>query len=651
VPGDPAGLDADVRTVYESRTRALSALLNVGLLGRFSSGKSFLTSGLQGGLDYLQIPDGYGGLADKYVGILPSAPTTTTACPSTVVPVGDDPSVDASGRGLLRVQFIDHPGWVDIGVDLPPAMVAAYGAADGDVGNRRREHVGREVAEIELWISGAALPAKLFDLPGSASPNATHEAIMKRSWAEADCFVYVSQATAVLAGSDLELIGELYQHHLQSGKRVIWVLTAIDRASQRGNDNRPAWMATRDQNNAYLREHFGSSEDGPDSFIGEGFVPVSPALEARAVFEEAAGNPGARRFRDEGRMDTLRERLTDMIEEGAGQRHLAQIAGETRRILTRRWRPIADLLQTHQVPVSRLEEQRAGVRRRLDRTEDSAALTRTRLGTSLERHARAAQEPFRELTRTLHRGLDEIINVGSLDAEHASEINVRQSRIFTEWMNGENGPVTLWQRHLREFETECRTALNLELDGDGADWRLVPAEPLDIEQFLMPADGRRSLDVYRLVQIAAATVTVAGGLGGAATWLTASLALSPLAFPIPVIVATVATAAFAARTMGERQSFIEKARKARIAMIDQLAQNALASFSAVVRGQGQLFIDAVDENINEHRRRLEAALGQINDRINAPDAVRSREVAGHLAPLSLEAELIFAELHRFSPAA
>ncbi|SHM25774.1 P-loop NTPase family protein [Actinacidiphila paucisporea] len=69
------------------RTRALSTLLNVSLLGRQSSGKSFLISGLQGGLEYLQVSDGDGGYADKYLGILPSSPTPTTACPSTVVPV------------------------------------------------------------------------------------------------------------------------------------------------------------------------------------------------------------------------------------------------------------------------------------------------------------------------------------------------------------------------------------------------------------------------------------------------------------------------------------------------------------------------------------------------------------------------------------
>lgn len=650
LPGDLSDLDVDVRTVYGSRTRALSALLNVGLLGRFSSGKSFLISGLQGGLEFLRVPDGQGDLADKYVGILPSEPTTTTACPSTVVPVSDGSSIEASGRGLLRVQFVDSPDWVDIGVDLPPAVVAAYGAADGDVGNRVLEHVNREVAEIELWISKAALPAKLYDLPGSESPNATHEAIMKRAWAEADCFIYVSQATAVLAESDLELIGELYKHHLQSGKRVIWVLTGIDRASQLGNDNRRAWMTTRDQNNVYLRQHYGSTQGHPDAFIGEGFIPVSPALEAQAAFEEAEGNAGSRRLRDAGRMDGLRDRLTAMIEEGAGQWHLAQIADETRRIVRKRRRPITDMLQTHQVPVSELEEQRADVRRRLDRTEESATRARTRLGNNLDRRTRVAQDPFRELARVLHQGLDELIGSGSLNAEHANEINVHQSRVFTEWMNSENGPATLWQRQLEKFETDCRSLVRLELNEDGSALRLVPVEPLDIDQFLKPADSRQAIDVYRLVQAAAAAVAVAGGLAGGAAWLMTTLSILTIVPPVTAAVATAATALFAAKMLSERQSIIDRARRERIAMLDQQAQNARDAFNEIVRDRGLMLIDAVESNISEHHTRLEAALAQINDRINDPNTVRSRDLVTYLTPFDQEAEQIITELLRFSHA-
>jgi hypothetical protein len=46
----------------------VSNLLNVGMAGRFSSGKSFLISGLQAALEYHRVPVGNGALADKYAG-------------------------------------------------------------------------------------------------------------------------------------------------------------------------------------------------------------------------------------------------------------------------------------------------------------------------------------------------------------------------------------------------------------------------------------------------------------------------------------------------------------------------------------------------------------------------------------------------------
>ncbi|SHM25741.1 GTPase domain-containing protein [Actinacidiphila paucisporea] len=238
---------------------------------------------------------------------------------------------------------------MEIGTDLPPGVIAAYGASDGDVTNRKREHINLRVAEIELVVSQTLLPVKFFDLPGAEAPDATHEEIMRKAWAQADCFVYVSQGTATLTSNELALIKDLYNHHLQTRKRVLWVLTGIDRAHQLGNDNRPAWRATLASNNAYLRERFGSAPGTPDTFVGQGFVAVSPAWEAQAAFAENEGNiTAAARSRDASRMNVLRDQLTDLIDSGAGQRHLAKIAEETRYLLRRRHRPIADMVATHQ---------------------------------------------------------------------------------------------------------------------------------------------------------------------------------------------------------------------------------------------------------------------------------------------------------------
>ncbi|MFD9883177.1 hypothetical protein ACFWZT_17170 [Streptomyces alboflavus] len=101
IPGLAIGeveIDEQVHDLRGQRNRALSSLLNVGLLGRQSSGKSFLISGLQKGLRYERFERPDGGYTKQYIGILPSSPTPTTACPSTVRPVHADSGVHASGR-------------------------------------------------------------------------------------------------------------------------------------------------------------------------------------------------------------------------------------------------------------------------------------------------------------------------------------------------------------------------------------------------------------------------------------------------------------------------------------------------------------------------------------------------------------------------
>uniref|UniRef100_UPI001EF45BA8 hypothetical protein n=1 Tax=Frankia sp. CiP3 TaxID=2880971 RepID=UPI001EF45BA8 len=159
-------VERDAEAIGKLRTRAASTLINVALLGAFSSGKSFLLSGIQGGLELVQVQSGDGSSADKFVGLLPSAPVPANACPASVVPVGEETDFDASGSGYLRVRFVGSGEWEDVGNSPVPSMIAAYVMQDADVADRLRAHRDREVAEIQISISDHRIPAKLYDLPG-----------------------------------------------------------------------------------------------------------------------------------------------------------------------------------------------------------------------------------------------------------------------------------------------------------------------------------------------------------------------------------------------------------------------------------------------------------------------------------------------------
>ncbi|MFD0313024.1 hypothetical protein [Streptomyces flavalbus] len=633
---DAGEIDEQVRHLRSQRGRALSSLLNVGLLGRQSSGKSFLISGLQKGLRYVRFEQQDGGFTEKYIGILPSSPTPTTVCPSTVTPVPADPDQPATGRGLLRVRFTDRPeaGWVEIGRDLPPGVIAAYGAADGDLANRLPEHYQRDVEQLELLIEDAVLPAKFFDLPGAESPNPAYENIMRKAWAEADCFLYVTQGTATLTANELGLVTDLYNHHLQTGKPVLWVLTGIDRANQLGNDNRPAWRSALETNNAYLRERFPESAGDGNAFIGNGFLAVSPAWEAQAALDEAEGSTrAAQRNRGNSRMDALRDQLTELINNGAGQNHLGRIAGEARRLVRRRHRAVADVLATHQVSVEELTSERAGLRQRLTDTEQSAERIRAELTEETNRRLRAAEQGFGDLAELFHRELDDVIDSGDLGLDHLADIRLRQTRLFTEWMNAPHGPATLWERDLTELDGRARALLRLELGGEESTSHLVEPAALDPGSLLTPLDDQHRLDFYGMVQATAAAVSVAGSVAGGAVWMMTSLSLASIAFPVGTVVAAGLTAAAGAKALKERKSVLERARDERRGQLDQQAEQARADFTRVAREQGQLLADAVAVHVDEHRQRLRGALQQIEERISAPDMASSRELVTRLEPV------------------
>jgi hypothetical protein len=630
VPPDIEGVAADIDHLRGQRTRTLSTLLNVGLLGRQSSGKSFLINGLQGGLEYFPITDEDGSQADEYLGILPTSANPTTACPSTVAPVENDPSVSASGRGLLRVKFAGSE-WIEIGADLPPSVVAAYGSAEGNVTDRNREHINRHVEAVELLISDFRLQVKFFDLPGSESPIEEHELIMRKAWGEVDCFIYVSQATSALTVNELDLMRDLYEHHLKTGKRVLWALTGIDRATQREH-GQAAWRSVLTTNNAYLQSHFPNPDGALGMFIDGGFLPVSAAWEAQADFLEAK-NSAATALRRRSGMSILRDQLQELIDSGAGHRHLALVADEARWLIRRRQRTISDTLAAHQVSVGELADQQTSVGERLTR---AASLTRsidTQLHEELDRRVRNVERLFKDLADMLHGGLDELIDAGPLSAEHAHQIDVRQAQLFAEWMTAPNGPATAWERELKEFDAISRTRLRLELGEDTAGARLVSPGSLDTSRFLVQTNGNHSIGIYGLIQTAAATVGVAGPIAGGAVWLMTSLSLTFIAVPVGAAVLAAISIAKLTDVIKDRETQIRKARNERKRMLDGLADQARASFTEVAHGQGQLLIDAVGAHLAQYQDRLGSTLVQILERIESKDIARSREIIARLTPV------------------
>lgn len=644
-----AEAERDARLMRQLRTRAASSLINVALLGAFSSGKSFLLSGLQGKLDLLQETGSDGLPAEKFVGLLPSSPVPTTACPATVSPVDDTAGgPDAGGSGFLRVQFADaaENQWEDVGNSPAPAVVAAYAMQDADTSNRLRPHWNREVAEIEILISSFRVPAKLYDLPGFGSPNAIHDTIVKQAMGEADCFIYVSHASRTLSENELDLIRTLYAHYRIYRKPVLWVLTATDLATQLDHRNVPAWQATIDRNNAYLREHF--TVDGrPDlDFFGAGFVPVSPASEVRAATFEAQGQTAlARRQAAESRMDALRETLEALIGRGSGRYHLGKVADEARALLGPRVSLLGERLRTERLPIDELQGRLDALAERRRRVDAVATRLREELEGRLKEHVRRAARPFNRLAAHLHATLDDEIRATDVRRPvRAHQIQLAKTQALHGWIEAApDGPARIWERQLRQFKDVVTDRVRAELGADDPATAL-PGYTFDINDLTMPRPRRNRTTVQDVLQRTAAFLGISAPIVATGTWI-GGAATAGLVFPPAAAVLGISALVYMGiQQRKSRRTSLEVTQQEWIDELDVEAQQVRESFELAIGLQGMDVLDNLSDNLVRYADELDDAMDRVRDRMARPETQDQQALVDRLRATVEEGESVVATL-------
>ncbi|MGM1063018.1 dynamin family protein [Saccharothrix sp. Mg75] len=649
-PGAADDLAADVELVATLRTRAASSLINLALVGHFSSGKSFLLSGLQQRLDYTPVVNDLGDTADKYTGLLPSASEPTSACPATVIPV-DRPSL--AERGVLRVRFTDSDAWEEIGSEPIPAVVAAYCTEDPEliVEGRKRQHQHRTVAEVEILVHDVPLPAKLYDLPGAFSPNPVHDEILRAAIVEADCFLYVSQATTTLSNAELGLIKSLYDQHTYSGKKVIWVLTGIDRAGDLGRGDRPKWEHTAKHDDEYLRENFRRSTGEPDErFIGRGFIGVSPALQARGEWqirngEHARGN----RLIAASRMNELRRLIGEVVEGTTGATHLAQVAGEALGVVAPHFRAVGDRLQTARTPLAKLQARKDELVPRLQALDLAIDSIREQLGKQLASRARAVKPAFAGLAPSLHEALDHVIRSTDLmNTKEANRVEVLKTQAIQDWVVRPGGPVDAWNREMSAFIDRTRLAVRTGLRDSYASGQFdLTQEKIDLNRLDIPSSPRYRAGAQDVVGRAAAvvgTVTPVGaGVAAALGIVTGPLLL------IPAGVAVGAGLLYAAlRHRRYRSSSMDLLHNEWIAELDGSATRYEDSFLAVVDITGTAVIDRAEAILRERSNELANEIVRIERSIDDPENLHRKDVVEVLEPHVARGSAIMTTLDRLS---
>jgi Dynamin family len=622
------GLDEDLRDLGHLRTRASSSLLTLAFLGEFSSGKSFLVSGLQKHL-HLERLRVKGNLVDKYVGLLPASPKPTSSCPARVIPISAEP--DTPSAPSLRVKFTDAEAWEDKGVADTPHKVAAYATELPELMlNRSPADRQRQVAEIEILVPDYVLPAQLYDLPGINSPSRVHDAIVTERMRDADCFVYVARATDTLSESALELIRFLYQHHKTSGKRVIWVVTAIDLASDLGLDDEPKWKSAAEQNTLYLRESFKTDDDQPDlDFIGQGFIAVSPALEARSSYPHLNDADFAAELAAESRMSELRRLLTQIIEVDTGRKHADVVAGEAYVIVQRHRAALLGALATERIPVDRIKDELDHIRDRVRVLDAEAGSLRSRLTENLRHSINEALSAFDEagLSRQLHAALDEEIGSANLRREQVmNRIEVRKTQVVKEWLSARGGLQQSWDAAFEEFKEDTLSSLR-ELIGSPGLPGIWESEALSMDMLSLPKPEQTNAEAEDLVRKAthvAGTIVPLVGIGTVVLGSTAAIFAAPVVVPIGAAITLGGLYAFM-RDRKRKISVLEVMRQVEIDNLNSIPGESKEWFALSASVAGQMIIDRADEILDDHRRQLNASLRRLQRRLAEPETMERRE--------------------------
>jgi hypothetical protein len=236
------------------------------------------------------------------------------------------------------------------------------------------------------------------------------------------------------------LLRDLYNHHKDTGKPVFFVLTQIDLAWDiDSSSGRIKWEDVLEANNSFLGNNFLTSDGKPDAmFIGSGFIPVSPALEAKGLSKASQKPEASKTLIDESNMNALRARFSDYLQTTSGPMHLAELVSEVERLLKRLAQDIQHREESESIPLK--EGQKAikayeGQRSTLIVGKTTIGEELLKLGCASISRAFAGSDPDDLTTLLVERLESKIRNSNVLNEKVIHELETEKSIIVREWVS------------------------------------------------------------------------------------------------------------------------------------------------------------------------------------------------------------------------
>jgi hypothetical protein len=361
---------------------------------------------------------------------------------------------------------------------------------------------------------------------------------------------------------------------------------------------------------------------------------VSPAWEAKGRYHHERGeNARGDQYIAASRMDTLRRELMDVIETGAGERHIAQIASETRELVLRRYLALTGIFDTARLSLTQIRTERNDLNRRLTQLTAAAATVRDGLKLELREAIRRMDGDFSSLAGFLHDHLDaEIAKANVLtNNRDIRRIETQKVELLKEFA-AEHGPVSTWQKAFDVFLAGAAATIRAALrDTESSPEMATMSAQIDLEQLSVPASEKYRTSPQDIVQAVSGVVTISTPAVTAA-----AAAMGMLTGPVllvPAAITLVAGVAFGLLQVSKQNhTQLDGARRAMIAGLADVAKNYRTTFQAAAEIQGTQVIDRMDEILAERREDMSRRIILLERRLAEPEYVDRTELITRLDP-------------------
>jgi GTPase SAR1 family protein len=467
-------LDRDSIRIYESirelndhpfervRSKMKSQLMNIVVCGEFSSGKSFLISGLIKRITWYET-QGKGFMkeaGDGYAPFLPASPRETNSCLLTL-----QPSQFSDERSHFEVMFDDTKVWENKSEPYKDEagirrLMSAYATELDEYRNgRTTQDLSRKVIKARVHIPNMPFPAYVHDLPGiGGTGDEDYLEMVQDAVRQADVVIYIASAIKPLTKSELNLLSFVEDVTKTNKCPVLFVLSQIDREED--------YKQVLETNNRFLKENFSKT------FSGQTFIPVSAATEAKAQTKyersqitEAVRNEGI----DESGMPILRERLKEYLVNTSGPLHLREIVLRMHHLLENIKLHIDSRVNSLSVPIQDAEKRL----QELNQLVVSLINKRESIRRDLEEHGKSVlRQAFSkadsdDLLSLLRHELEPIISNKDkdvLDEKVRHEIEQKKKEIRDRWLYQPGGPEESWSKAFGGYQKQTIILLNSKLE-------------------------------------------------------------------------------------------------------------------------------------------------------------------------------------------